>query len=220
MIGHPNLKFISTDGTKNEISGAPLVTGGVISIGAGCIGQATFYNSVSALKTCVDTTVDIQGSTKSLTVAAWIKRTGVVPVSGISTVVLSGDTTTIFSLDLTPTLIRGVIRNASYTFFIVNISASVAPLNTWTHVAFTFDRATGVLLGYLNGVLTDTIQAVTPFTWVNYDAVKRTTIGNNYASLDRVFNGYIDNGMHIYHTCLPITDIKRIMLGKHPLTRS
>jgi hypothetical protein len=81
----------------------------------------------------------------------------------------------------------------------------VIPLNTWTHVAMTFDSSTGRLIAYING------QAVS--TVVSPGAILATSrnvlIGREDSFLPRAFTGAIDE-VGIYNRSLSAAEIQSI----------
>jgi hypothetical protein len=90
-------------------------------------------------------------------------------------------------------------------------SSSFGPLNKWTHVAVTWD-ADGNGIYYINGVEDVSGYAGDPSA-INNTASLR--IGNVY-TLDRGFDGFIDE-VSVFSRVLTATDIKRVMMGMHPL---
>jgi hypothetical protein len=86
-----------------------------------------------------------------------------------------------------------------------HVLGGTIPLNTWTHVAMTFDAATGQFVGYVNG------QPVSTLT--SPGAIIATSpnifIGREDSLLPRPFNGLIDE-VEIYSRALSAAEIQGI----------
>ncbi len=85
----------------------------------------------------------------------------------------------------------------------VGISAPMPSLNTWHHVALTYDAATLTMKLYINGVLVDTASSVAQRTLGNVQ------IGCYGASSDSFINGKLDD-VRLYKRALTDDEIKQI----------
>jgi hypothetical protein len=95
----------------------------------------------------------------------------------------------------------------------VNTNASIT-LNTWTHIAATYDGSN--LKIYLNGILDNTTTANLGIIYSNTLVIGAWTTNNNYP-----FNGKI-NDVRIYNHCLSAKEIEEIAKGlvlHYPLNR-
>lgn len=84
--------------------------------------------------------------------------------------------------------------------------------NQWVHVGFTYDKATGVLKQYRNGVVINNLAKST--TWA-YEGSADGYIGGNAGTLSH-FEGNIYD-FQMFNGALSIENIKRVMMGLQPL---
>jgi hypothetical protein len=109
----------------------------------------------------------------------------------------------------------GIYRGSS-TYKIVirsggNLEISAGPLNTWEHLVFVYDSATGAFKGYLNGepgnVIGSVIDTVDVFSLAANPPIEigaRTT-----ASSERYFDGQISN-FKLYNVALEPSEVKKL----------
>jgi hypothetical protein len=86
-----------------------------------------------------------------------------------------------------------------------HVLGGTIPLNTWTHVAMTFDSATGTFVAYVNG------QAVNSLTSPGaiVTSSRNVFIGREDSFLPRPFNGLIDE-VSVYGRALSASEIQAI----------
>lgn len=236
MIGHPNLKLwlpmSETSGTSvvdasgNGYSGTLQGTTARVS---GVAGNGLDFNAAGRY---VQTPFIYNAN--PLTIAFWMKRIGT--CSGVY-VCFVGRTYDV-QFDFSVTVNGGgggfTADRVGFSWFsagsdgragggvihgieITSLISSFAPVDTWTHIAAT-RGATGTPTSstfYVNG-------QIVPVTLYGTGApvgnkTVQTPIGGSSTGYN--FPGVMDD-VQIYNTTLPASDIKRIMLGKHPLTRS
>ena len=107
-----------------------------------------------------------------------------------------------------------VNRNGTFTLFSAlhkatnaepNIEGGVIPLNTWSHVAMTFDPSTGQYALYVNGA--QVAAASSPGD--NLATTRNVSIGREESFLSRYFTGLIDE-LAIYNRALSSAEIQAI----------
>lgn len=86
--------------------------------------------------------------------------------------------------------------------------------NQWVHVGFTYDKSTGVLKQFRNGVV---INTVTKSNWV-YGGSANGYIGS-WAGIAERFQGNIYD-FQIFNKALDESDVKRVMLGMSTMDNS
>ena len=86
-----------------------------------------------------------------------------------------------------------------------HIDGGVIPLNTWSHVAMTFNAASGALVVYVNG----TAVGNTTFPGAILATTRNVLIGREDSFLPRAFNGGIDE-VGIYGRALTAVEIQSI----------
>jgi hypothetical protein len=89
---------------------------------------------------------------------------------------------------------------------------AVVSLNTWTHIAFSFDTTNGLLI-YVNGVLDSTTASGGPLGWTAPTQIQWIGYDNNPG---RFLNGYISQVAQ-WGTTLSATEIKALAAGFVPL---
>jgi hypothetical protein len=85
-------------------------------------------------------------------------------------------------------------------------------LNQWYHIAATFDADNNAQRLYLNGALEATGTQATTAPGTNWVSMQIGALGASA----QPFNGFIDEPL-IFSRVLTATDIKRVMMGMHPL---
>jgi hypothetical protein len=215
MTGHPNLKVYLDfqDNCDNKGNGAAVFIEGSASYGAGLFGKA-WSNDGSANR--ADCGTNALSTNAPFTIATWVYPTS---YSSYNAIFYINNPSLIIELRLgretgTDGFIQAFILYGGVGH--VNpVSSYEVPLNTWTHLAFTFngaDPAVGKL--YINGAFDCQGNEVGTYNVQSSTGLK---IGGIQAGFD--FIGKIDNAQ-IYDIALPPSDIRRIMNGLHPLTRS
>ena len=105
----------------------------------------------------------IPDTSKSFSVSAWAKVSDT--ATNHSIVAVSGTTNSVFWLESTTAGFWGVTSNKTDTGPGNTPAVSTSPvrLNTWTHLAMTFDSAAQTLRLYVNGALESTVTGVTMY---------------------------------------------------------
>jgi hypothetical protein len=83
-------------------------------------------------------------------------------------------------------------------------------LNQWYHIAATFDSDNNAQRLYLNGALEATGTQATGATGTTWSKAFIGRVGNQF------LNGFIDE-VSVFSRVLTATDIKRVMMGMHPI---
>jgi len=79
------------------------------------------------------------------------------------------------------------------------------PLNAWTHVAMTFDSASGQFVAYVNGQAVNSLQSPGAI----YATARNVFIGREDSFSPRPFNGLIDE-VAVYNRALSAAEIQGI----------
>ena len=209
------LAFDETTGTTAIDSSASHVNGAIrqaVRVQAGKIGGALRFDGVDDWVTVTDTTASPFDLASGMTIEAWVNPS---TMSGWETVLMKergvvGEGLLSYALyahDGAP-LSAGTARPAGYvrTNPVLSTTDSAVrgtgplALNTWTHVATTYDGANQRF--YVNGVLVGT-TARTGTIAVSNGAIR---IGGNASSTGEFFNGMIDE-VRIYNRALTAAEI-------------
>lgn len=126
-------------------------------ISAGRVGGALQFNGFgSCVRTPNSPELDFSGA---ITLMAWVIRTGPITVDGNGTVgaivgkaFSTGTVAWSLNVDGTTNEFQLVVVDSSDTIHLLQSVNIQAVLNTWTHVAGTYDNATGEMLLYVNGI--------------------------------------------------------------------
>jgi hypothetical protein len=187
-----SLSDASGAGNNGTISGATWTT-------AGKYGNALVFNGTSALVTINDSTS--LHLTTAMTLEAWVNPSAV--SSAWRDVVYKGNDN--YFLEASTTTSGGVPCGAG-TFGTANVWAlgtAVLAMNTWTHIATTYDGAT--LRFYVNGVQVSTLaQTGAMVTSSNPLQIGGDSIYGQY------FQGTIDE-VRVYNTALTAAQIQADM---------
>ena len=178
---------------------------------AGKVGNALDFDGVDDRATG-DTKAYLMGTGSILTVAAWVKLDAYV---NIAPAVSGGQWGYQLAILLGANL-QCRIRTSTSGFTVVNILATGnIPLNTWIHVAMTYDKV--ALKLYINGVYkAQTLSTANVLYAYQVGPIYDDFQIGAYPLNPYYFNGQIDEVL-IYSKALSETDIKRIYCGLNPL---
>jgi hypothetical protein len=160
----------------------------------------------------IDFGTTIAFSPSSLTVSAWVNPTNLTNTNTIleKWIGINGQRSWRFFIQPSTGTLRTNISHDGNTNGTVD-SVTAISTNTWTHVAFTRTGDTTKI--YINGVLDNT--GTTGGSGVFSQTVSSLKVGYGGSSI-RVFAGVIDEPV-IFSRVLSAEDIKRLMMGMHPL---
>ena len=170
---------------------------------AGRIGKALSFDGVNDWVTVTDTTASPLDLTTGMTLEAWVNPSALTDgrqimikertATGLSYALYAND-------DVTPVAPMGYVRAVNTNQPISPQPAAALPLNTWTHVATTYDGATQRI--YVNGVLAGQ-RAQTGNIAVGNNPLR---IGGNNVFGGEFFQGLIDE-VRIYNRALSAAEI-------------
>ena len=155
------------------------------------------------------TSGDVLDTTKSYTVAAWVKLKD---LNGYQTFVSEdGNFQSAFFLQL-----RGDTHQFSFTvpysFFILSQSGSTPVVNQWYHLAGVYDATAQSASLYVNGVLANTVYNVPPVP-----AIGLTGIGRGWFNNGRVdFNHAAVDDIRFYNSALSAANVFQVALIGNP----
>jgi hypothetical protein len=220
MIGHPNLKgWWRLDGSSVDSSGSGFNgTDTNITYGAyGKYGGGILLQNVNGYISCGDN-LDFE-YTNPITVACWLKVVG----TGYCNILGKQDNAGVnagWGLSYNGGLGMFMYYGGTQAKNYFACKFPTTPTTELHHVAYTYDGSNtynGIKLYYDGVEVTKT--SVSEFVFINsliHSAPFQISGrgGGNYC-----MNGQIDDAQ-IYNKVIPVSDIKRIMMGLHPLTRS
>jgi sugar lactone lactonase YvrE len=193
----------TADNTAADLKGlnnATLLTGATYA--PGVVGQAFSLDGVNARVEVADSSS--LAFTASFSIEGWIKVNGLSSNSGFGAIMFRGDDRN----GLDPyqlTVDSDGNLNFQITPAVGNGSVLKTPISTgqWTHVAATFDDATGLMSLYVNGVMAvQTTTDVRPFADLDPNSNPGVGIGNVNGTADNFpFNGLIDE-LSVYNRAL------------------
>jgi hypothetical protein len=211
MIGHPNLKGLwdmsdavtdaSGAGNNGTVIGSPTYV-------AGIAGKALSLSGTAQAFHCGNP-ASLQ-PTNEFTFCAWIYPRGSGSDAAGGNIV--GKYSTSGWIFYLYTGAQGLYFQCNATGYNTSVNAS---LNTWTHVAVTRSTASNSIKIFKNGVQIYSNVNLTITDTGNFQVGSYGTTTTN-----QPFYGYIDAAQYYNGIALPVSDIKRIMQGLHPLTRS
>lgn len=164
----------------------------------------------------VEGTLPFNFSDKQITVTAWVAPE-VNPFSSAAIFTnVSGNTGVYLGIDNFGRLDIGATINGYYN---QKIAATKVPIWQWSHLAITVNSSTGVMKGYLNGVLVaeQQVQAGT----LNWQSVNNIKIGKHYNS---PLNGIYETGLFcglidavkVYNAELNANQLESIVTSEKP----
>ncbi len=206
------LTWITGDGNANDLAGANngTVLGGTTFVTCE-VGQAFHFDGSSGYVSLGDP-ANLR-LTSGVTMEAWINPAAA-PVAGALTAIVTKwgqvatNTSNSDAYGLWLQLVNGHVALFAAVHTAANepgINGGVIPLNTWSHVAMTFDAASGVRAIYLNGVGVGN----TTFPGAIVSTNRNVLIGREDSNLPRAFNGAIDE-VGIYGRALTAAEIQTI----------
>jgi len=222
MIGHPNLQFWATGQDYNDHSKNGFVgTNTSVDIVQGVIGSGLLVNALTDKIEYGDQAVLNFERTNSFTICFWLK--GTIPSARAN---LFGKVTSPTPKGWWVTNSGAADGNGMVELFLINAWGSNWLLvrggqmsGTWQHFAFTYSGTSNAndVKMLVNGV------PITPNVAINSLSASILTtasmvVGTNLTSQAAMASTVDD--LQIYNCVLSSADIKRIMMGKHPLTRS
>jgi hypothetical protein len=220
MINHPNcILRVPFNGSSVDLSASArtATNRGTVAYASGVFGQALNANSIGAVDCGV---YPYSSTTQQITISCWVYNPGTL---GTNSVLFTSCATNwwnglIFSIagatnKLVCQMYDGSISNVLY-------SAEAVPIGSWFHACYVYSGSQ--IKQYING-----IESATPLTAPNYAiaSASKMVIGSvqqvpsPYINQSYTFKGKIDD-FQMYNIALSPPDIKRIMIGKHPLARS
>lgn len=181
----------------------------------GRIGNAILFDGVNDYLGVADAPA-LDPGTGSFTVAAWVYTGGSVNTYGQG--ILAKETNTgadrYFMSILPSGQLGALFRVDGTTAFEASFGGAVLPLNTWRHVAVTFDR-NGVATGYVNGVAEPTTRSIASLSGLTFDSTNIVTVGSRSQGSVGFFTGRIDD-VRYYNSVLSPGDIQ-ILANPAPL---
>lgn len=148
--------------------------------------------------------------TGSFTLSAWVYTGGSVDAYGQGIVAkeTSGGTDRYYLSIMPSGQLGGLFRVDGTNAFEASFGGAVLPLDTWRHVAITFDR-NGVATGYVNGVAEPTTRSLTSRNGLVFDNTNALTIGARIQGAAGFFTGRIDD-VRYYDSVLSVADIQEL----------
>jgi uncharacterized protein (TIGR03437 family) len=206
------LTWITGDGNANDSAGSNngTVVGGTTFV-TGEVGQAFQFNGSTGYVS-LGNPANLQ-LTSGITLEAWVNPV-TAPATGALTAIVTkwGQVATTASNADAYGLWLELVSGHVAVFAAVNTAAGephidggVIPLNTWSHVAMTFNAASGALVVYVNG----TAVGNTTFPGAILATTRNVLIGREDSFLPRAFNGGIDE-VGIYGRALTAVEIQSI----------
>lgn len=174
---------------------------------SGIVGQAIDNGGIGNLRVPYSSTYQISSI---ITVSIWVKLNSY----GSNTYFLSKLNN---NNDNSYSIINGYFFSTGVCFYMAGMSAGqiattdmgVLPLNTWTHIAYSYDGST--IKGYKDGVLTITSNISVPFSTDTHDLYLFTFDGNsNYSDC-------VIDEVNIWKKILAEYEVKRLYNRGKPL---
>ncbi|MFG2955212.1 LamG-like jellyroll fold domain-containing protein [Streptomyces sp. NPDC048291] len=165
-------------------------------------------------------------TTKSFSVSAWAKITTTPTGTWQTVMAQQGTQAAGFSLDYNPTAGRWAFDRATTDVAsptLAGATSTAAPtLNTWTHLAGTYDASSGKMTLYVNGTAQNTATDTTPIASSGPFVIGR---GYTAGAAAQYFNGSVGN-VQTYNRVLTATEVAALhtsaagTAGSAPLTTS
>lgn len=208
MLKTPSLKgYWRFEGNANDASGNG--NHGTIygaSSTTGKFGKALYFDGIND-------SVDISGvsglvASGSYTVLMWANLDS---LSSLKSLFHLGDPPSTNDIEIVLDSVRQKFGYGQYVLSWHIIYSQIVQTGVWYHLAVVLDTSLGMFL-YVNGVLMDS----DPNTARGAVVSTHTNIGTDFAGVFW-YKGTIDEVL-IYNRALSLPDIKRIMMGMHPLS--
>ena len=203
--------FWSGDGDGNDSVGGNTATLMDISFEEGKVGQAFSFNGVSScIKMPASQSLDV-GAGDGFTVMAWIKPSD---VGGLHPLIQWSDNAALnLWIGIRPSengVLRGDIASDEGNHFLVS-HPGVLVSGIFQHIAFTYDKASGVGTLYVNGVIVAQRQLGSQLVANTKGDLWFSPIDKRSGrwSTDRAFAGVMDE-IAIYNRALSVSEIQAI----------
>ncbi len=193
------LAYYPFDGNLNDTSGnARNGTGNAVTFGPGRYGSAAVFDNATSTVTVASLANVVPGGNTPRSVGFWMFRTA----SDNGNMVAWGER---INNRRFAALHEGNGALRVIGEFNDHTSTSIIPLNTFTHVAITYDGTT--IRFYVNGVAAGTSAVGTPF---NTNAANALRMGvNALPSNDEFFGGRLDE-VRVYNRALSAADVTEL----------
>lgn len=209
----PNMvSWYSAEGNANDIIGTNTGTLNGGGYGAGKVGTQAFSFATVGDYVSVPNSTSLQ-ITSALTIDAWINPASTPQLTGSAIVAKDNAGAGAYVLDINTTTLRFYFYDAGGNAFQVTSPGwlTAAKVNVWSHIAATYDSATGVMTLYDNGTAIATNALVPVATQIGVNS-HELSIGNKQSSgvtYDRPFAGRIDE-VEIFNRALLASEVAAI----------